>query len=451
MTSLTQYFSKYLISFLALIFLLVILNGLAFVGTFYNAITKDYGETSPRVMLEEIASNQPVQGILDTAKAKLQSHHIWAMFLSPSGQCLWTVDLPPELPTQYTIQDAAVFAKGYLQDYPVFVWNDADGLLVLGYPKGSYVKITSNYYAADIFKTIPLYFAGVFVFDLLALFGAYYLSKVKVINDTAPLVSAIKTLADGKSVSLAVSGELAEIADSVSKASQILSRQNNARANWISGISHDIRTPLSMILGYAGRIIANDAANAAVKEQAKIIQQQSIIIKELVQDLNLVSQLEYEMQPLQKAPVFLAKLLRSYAADLLNGEILENYSIAIDITPAAETVTLDGDARLIIRAISNLVQNSIKHNPQGCHIYLSLDCDTMIALCVADDGVGLSAEKRKALEEKPHYLESTDERLDLRHGLGLVLVRQITAVHGGTMKIESEAGCGYQTILRFPC
>ena len=135
-------------------------------------------------------------------------------------------------------------------------------------------------------------------------------------------MSAVETLADGKPVSLHISGELSEIANSVNKASSILNRQNEARANWISGVSHDIRTPLSMIMGYAGRIAENESASKTIQEQAEIVRKQSVKIKELVQDLNLVSQLEYEMQPLHKEMVRLSKLLRSYVADLLNMKAL---------------------------------------------------------------------------------------------------------------------------------
>ena len=94
------------------------------------------------------------------------------------------------------------------------------------------------------------------------------------------------------------------------------------------------------------------------------------------------------------------------------------------------------------------MQNSIKHNPQGCKIRLSLETtgETLL-LTVADDGVGLTPEKLQELEEKPHYMESTDERLDLRHGLGLLLVRQIVEAHGGSMTISSTPGQGYKTVL----
>ena len=279
---------------------------------------------------------------------------------------------------------------------------------------------------------------------------AYYFSKRRIIQNTEPIVDAIETLADGKPVSLHIDRELSEIANSVNKASLILSRQNEARANWISGVSHDIRTPLSMIMGYADRIAADKTASEGVKEQAVIVQKQSAKIKELVQDLNLVSQLEYEMQPLHKEMVRLSKLLRSYVADLLNMGISDSYNIGIEIATDAENTMLECDARLISRAVNNLVQNSMKHNPLGCRILLSLRrTENAIQLIVQDDGIGLSEEKLQELKEKPHYLESTDERLDLRHGLGLVLVRQIVAAHEGTMTIDSKINCGCKIILTF--
>ena len=249
---------------------------------------------------------------------------------------------------------------------------------------------------------------------------------------------------------LSVSGELSEIADSINKASNIISRQNTARANWISGISHDIRTPLSMIMGYADRIVNDKDASNQIKEQAAVISRQSIKIKDLVQDLNLVSKLEYEMQPLQKENIRLSKLLRSYAIDLINSGLPDIYSLEVNISSDSENSMIECDAKLITRAVNNLVQNSIHSNPKGCTIFLSLQItESKLLLTIQDNGIGISAEKLEELKSKPHYMESTDDRLDLRHGLGLLLVRQIIEAHHGTIEIESRLHEGYKMNIYF--
>ena len=393
--------------------------------TFGGIVFREYGSASPANMLEAVAADLSASGISEERLQELNHNQIWAMLLDASGRCIWEASLPEGIPTRYTIQDVAVFSKGYLQDYPVFVRNTDKGLLVLGYPKDSFMKLTGNYFPIRAIRLFPLFVTGILAIDIVLLFLVYYFSKRKISQNTEPIMASIKT-------------------------SRVLSRQNQARANWISGVSHDIRTPLSMIMGYAQRIARDHAASGNIQREAEIIQAQSVKIKDLVQDLNLVSQLEYEMQPLHKEPVRLSKLLRSYAADLLNTGIGEKYSVGVEISPEAETAVIDCDARLISRAIGNLVQNSINHNPQGCDIFLSLDCSPEnISITVADNGVGMPAEGLRELKEKPHYMESTDEQLDLRHGLGLLLVRQIMGAHGGTMEIKSAPQDGYQTILTF--
>ncbi|MEY8319193.1 HAMP domain-containing sensor histidine kinase [Oscillospiraceae bacterium 50-58] len=444
------YISKYLLSFFVFALILLLVNMLAFALTFGGIVSGEYGSASPANMLEAVAADLSASGISEKTKQELNRNQIWAMLLDASGRCIWDVSLPEEIPTQYTIQDVAVFSKGYLQDYPVFVRNTDNGLLVLGYPKDSFMKLTGNYFPIRAIRIFPLFITGILAIDIVLLFSVYYFSKRRIFKNTEPIMVSIKALSTGKPVDLSIRGELSEIADSVNQASQVLSRQNQARANWISGVSHDIRTPLSMIMGYAQRIASDSTADDNVRREAEIIQAQSAKIKDLVQDLNLVSQLEYEMQPLHKEPVRLPKLLRSYAADLLNTGIGEKHSIEVEISPEAETAVIDCDARLISRAIGNLVQNSINHNPQGCNIFLSLDCSSEnVSITVADNGVGMSAEKLRELEEKPHYMESTDEQLDLRHGLGLLLVQQIVEVHGGVMEINTTQICGLAVILSF--
>lgn len=450
MKSFATYISKYLMSFSVFIVVLLFANVACFIWTFDSTIRNDYGYTSPQNMLEAVSKASIKDGTTEETEALLHAHQIWAVYLNPDGQIAWSYDAPERLPTHYTIQDVALFSKGYLADYPVFVWNDEDGLLILGYPKGSYTKFTSNYFSTKAVRKMPAFLIAMVIFDFALMFCAYFLSKRRIIKSTEPIISSIQALSEGIPTALTTSGELSELAFNVNKASQILSHQNEARANWISGVSHDIRTPLSMIMGYAVRLQSDKSASSSVKEKAAIIERQSMKIKDLVQDLILVSKLEYEMQPLQKEKIRLSKLLRSYVAEILNVGLPDGYSIELSISNAAESTTFDCDARLIERAVNNLIQNSIIHNPGGCRIQITLEhTNHTFMLIVADDGIGLSAEKLKELQGKQHYIDSIDERLDLRHGLGLVLVRQIVEAHHGQLKIDSCLHQGYQTIITF--
>ena len=447
----TKYLSKCLAAFAGVVLLLLVSNLLAFGGTFCGMIAEDYGTFSPARMLDNISAQASPDGIARAAAGQLRDAQVWAVFMDETGKVLWKENAPDEIPDSFSVPDVAAFAKGYLADYPVFVRNTDGGMLVLGYPKGSYTKLPGNYLSTRSMRMLPLFAAAVLAFDFAALFAAYFYSRRKIVRSTEPVITSIEMLGNGKPAALTLRGELAGVAESLNRASQVITRQNQARANWISGVSHDIRTPLSMIMGYA-ELIANDSAvNGDIRKKAEIIGRQSVQIRELVQDLNLVSQLEYEMQPVQKTTVHMAGLMRTYAADLLNGGLPVQYTVEVKISPAAETATASCDARLLTRAVNNLVQNSIRHNPGGCGVALSLGCTAdKVMLCVADNGTGLSADKQKELNEKPHYIESADDRLDLRHGLGHVLVRQIVKAHNGTVRIESEEQKGCKVTLTLP-
>ena len=109
-----------------------------------------------------------------------------------------------------------------------------------------------------------------------------------------------------------------------------------------------------------------------------------------------------------------------------------------------------GDEALLKRALYNLIQNSMIHNTNECHICVSVSRNkNSTAITVSDNGIGVTAEKLEKLRAKTHCIERTDERLNLGHGLGIVLVWQIVEAHRGSMEILSEPNNGYKTLLTF--
>ena len=75
-------------------------------------MTEDYGATSPRTMLERTAASVTHDALSEEAAQRLREQNIWALYLTPDGNCFWAFDLPAEIPQSYTIQDVALFSKG---------------------------------------------------------------------------------------------------------------------------------------------------------------------------------------------------------------------------------------------------------------------------------------------------------------------------------------------------
>ena len=226
--------------------------------------------------------------------------------------------------------------------------------------------------------------------------------------------------------------------------------RDEARSNWIAGISHDIRTPLSMVLGYASNLEENHDIPEEQRRQASIIRQQGEYLRSLVSDLNLVSMLEYEMQPLNKKLIRLSVLVRQIASEFLNNGLDERFMIEIDISD--ERVQINGDERLLTRAITNLIQNSIHHNPEGCLIKLQTTFDANNNSCsfiLVDNGKGISPNELPNLLELP-YSTKRKHPSQNGHGLGLPMVDRIAKAHQGCLILTSDIEKGFRAEIELP-
>lgn len=437
-----------------MVILIVALDLLIFFFTF-NGTVSNINKNNPVQTLEKISDNLTMQNgeyLLNNKYQKyLAMNNIWGIIIDDNGNVIWQHNLPKEIPLKYSLQDVATFSKGYIEDYPVFTWKQDNNLLVLGYPKNSYSKFMTNYLPLSAIQKIPFILLIMLVSNIAILFIVYYLSKRNVMLKVAPILNGIDKLSHGETVTLHINGELEEIGNRINETSLQLKKQNQARANWISGVSHDIRTPLSMIMGYADRISSTLNIEENTKKQADIIKSQSVKIKNLVQDLNLVSQLNYNVQPIQEQPVYFCKMIREIVVEYLNNEMNNKFEFELSLNSATEQIAIMGDERLLSRAIQNLISNSINHNESGCTISVNLEVNrNNLILTISDNGKGISEKELEKIQSTPHYLQSTDDRLDLRHGLGLLLVKEIVSIHKGTVSISSELNKGFSTTISLP-
>jgi signal transduction histidine kinase len=385
-----------------------------------------------------------------SAESALHSHFQWGMLLDNSGRVIWEENLPADLPRSYSVPETASFTRWFLQDYPTFVWRHPNGLLVLGSPKSSQWK-AQIVLPESVMEQSPAWISVALIINLAAALLLALFAGLRLYRALKPVVGGIGSLAGGKAVQLQEKGIFGDLFAVLNQTSaklaaqdEALSKRDAARTVWIAGVSHDIRTPLSLVMGYASEL---EEANLPepMREKAGVIRAQSEKIRTLVSDLNLASKLEYGMQPLRKLPVYPAELLRNCTVEFLNSGLDTRYSLQLGIAPEAQKVQLFGDAELLHRAFSNLISNSIGHNPDGCTVSVSLEADANLCVFrVADDGAGYPADVLKFLRsEKP------SEELH-SHGLGLIIVRQIVRLHGGTIRFANLTGRGCECIIQLP-
>lgn len=374
----------------------------------------------------------------------------WAMVLDDGGQVVWQYQLPRELDRVYTAPEIAVFSRWYLADYPVFCQVRDYGLLVLGLPKDSVWKYNFWTYP-DLIEWV-LYrgttlMAGVLVLILLLCL----LFSWRGARSLGAVADGLDTLAEGRTVHLDARGFAGELAEKLNRTStqlqyrnEIIQRRDNARTQWIAGVSHDIRTPLSLILGWAEQLQRDAALPAAARQKAGGIQAQSEKIRALVEDLNLTSKLQYGAQPLRREAAHAGPLLRSLVADFCNGPLASRCQVELTVHPSAENAVVQADRALLARALENILGNSARHNPEPVCCTVTVEAkDGQLQVTLTDDGTGYPAAVLAAL-----HGETAGENTP--HILGLHVVEQILQAHGGRAAFSQNTPRGCKVLLVLP-
>ena len=390
----------------------------------------------------------------------LKTQNVWAILIDNTTQeVIWqTANLPDSIPMRYTLSDIANLTRGYIDGYPTFTGTAPNGLLVLGYPKDKFWKHTRASWDYDFIANLPKNALIIFSVNTALIFLIYIAANTKLLRSIKPITNGIQNLSSGKPVSLKENGVLSELAEKINQTSKILQKQaqqlqkkETARANWIAGVSHDIRTPLSMIMGCAGQLEDSTSLSDAEQKKASVIIKQSKRIKDLINDLNLASKLEYNMQPLTIKKENAISIARQAAVDFINLDIDNRYPIKWLTADTLSVCWIYADKNLLKRAIANLIQNSINHNENGCIIYLSVsDEENTCRICIEDNGIGASNKQIEELNHTPHYMICDSNTTEQRHGLGLLIVKQIINGHNGTVLIDHSIYGGLKTELILP-
>ena len=447
------------IMLLASVLLLILNFALLVIYTLHQAPNGSPWKTAQEAA-DHLSKNENGYALDEETAMELQNADIWAILIeNATMKVVWQTDnLPETIPVTYTVSDIASLTRGYIDGYPAFTGEAENGLVVLGYPKDSFWKHMWPSWDYHFIANLPKTVLSVLAINIALIFIIYVTANSRLLKSVKPIVGGIQALSKNEEVHIREKGLLSELAVNINKTSDILQTQSRqlrkretARANWIAGVSHDIRTPLSMVMGYAGQLESDMLLSESNRRKAAVIVRQSRRMRNLINDLNLASKLEYNMQPIKPERQNLIAVVRQVVVDFINMNMDEKYMIEWQTDEALTSCTANVDKDLMKRAVSNLIQNSMNHNGQGCHIFVRVIAeDNVCTVVVADDGTGATDEQIEELNNTPHYMVCDENTFEQRHGLGLLIVKQIIFAHSGKMLIKHSGYGGFEVDLSLP-
>ena len=341
-----KFFHRYIYSTIWILALFFAINVLLVASYFVIASLNGVADSS--FPMDKFSQHITVQnGTISADVTALETLHrfdAWAMILDNGGTIIWEDGLPEHLPRQYTAAEIAMFSRWYLESYPVNVWKLDNGLLVVGFPPGDVFKHNMSFRTAYIWPLMIGMGIALLVNVLLMLY-LFWRNAHHVEKEMLPILDGIQALSQGAEVHLNEQGELAEINAGLNHAGAALRQKDNTRSDWIRGISHDIRTPLSVILGYASDMEDDACLPASARKQAAVIRRQGEKLRTLVADLNLSTKLEYGTLPLQKQKIDPVELERRVVSEFLNNGLSETFAIRLEAEAFDTSLPLCGDIK----------------------------------------------------------------------------------------------------------
>jgi two-component system sensor histidine kinase BaeS len=284
---------------------------------------------------------------------------------------------------------------------------------------------------------------------LIALFLGVFLAR-RLTRPVRELTTATHAMAQGEleqQVPVRSEDELGELAASFNQMSADLARANELRRQMTADIAHDLRTPLSVIAGYAEGL--RDGVLPPTPETFQTIHEEANHLSRLVEDLRTLSLADAGELTLIRRPVPPRELLeRTAAAHLPHAQQLE---IGLRVTAEASVPPVNADPERLAQVLGNLVSNALRHTPVGGQIFLAAAQEgDDVLLTVQDTGVGIAPGKLPRIFDRFYRGDDARQAHEGESGLGLAIAKSLVELHGGTISVESILGEGTMFTIALP-
>ncbi len=228
----------------------------------------------------------------------------------------------------------------------------------------------------------------------------------------------------------------------------VLERTESMRRTFVADVSHELRTPIASIAAAAETLADGQADKAEAAELLGLIRRQSDRMRELIDDLMDLAQIESGAVPLERETIPLRELLEEVAEDL--EAAARDKQVRVEVAGDAGIAVL-GDRRRLGQLARNLLDNAIKFSPSGAPVSVRVFCDSGgPGFSVSDVGPGIPTAERGKIFQRFYQVDRSRSKARPGSGLGLAIVKHVAQLHGAAVDVESEVGRGSRFRVSFP-
>ncbi len=302
----------------------------------------------------------------------------------------------------------------------------------------------------------------IFYLILLALSTVIYskLTSVGIINPLKKLCNSARRLKEGdysSRVDLNLKNEFGELetifnemAQQIEQEISLRKESEENRKQLILDISHDLKNPLTSIMGYAELCHdKQDLSKDELYEYTEVIYENSLRANNLITDLFELSKMESSEYTIHKTRVDLGEYLRVKIGTFIT--TFDKVGFTYDFEIPEKEIFAEIDIQQMDRVFQNLVVNTVHYNPIGTNVSISLfEQDAKIVIIFKDNGIGIPTELSKDIFHPFVRADCSRNSQTGGTGLGLAIVEKIIAAHGGIISLTTDENCGCEFRITLP-
>lgn len=451
-------FHIYLIFFLSLLGA-VLLAGVLFLQTIFirtpngTSVRSDWPRKFTEEFHDQIIFPDDAPKIKQAGIDLLLENEVGIQILDASGREVSSYQRPEQAPTAYSSAELLhLLQTGKLGDstmtaFTGSVSNAGEQYIYLLYFPVNISKVTmyvgGNRFAGGKAILLPILSALLLLVLILGVVYGLYTTKAM-----KRLTAAVREIAGRSYLPMQDHGVFHDLYDSLNtldseirSSDQLRTQTEKMREEWIANITHDLKTPLSPIKGYAELLHETGGGDREqCRRYAGIMLKNASYMEALIDDLKLTYQLENGMLPIHREEQNVVRFLKELAITILNTPEFERRTIHFE--SAEETLFFSFDQTLFTRAFRNLIINAFVHGDERTEVTLRIAAsDSALQIVVADNGKGMSQEMTEHLFDRYYRGTNTDQKPE-GSGLGLAIAKGIIELHGGRITVASIPAVG---------